>query len=105
MPYVYVLYSLRDGKKYTGLCFSLRKRLSEHKEGRVRSTAHRRPLVLVYYEWCRSWRDARKRELYLKTSGGKRYLNNRLKHTLAVLKGRKIENSQDDKEGSEEGQA
>ena len=94
MPYVYVLYSLRDGMKYTGLCFSLKRRLAEHKEGRVRSTAHRRPLILIYYEWCRSWQDARERELYLKTSGGKRYLNNRLKHTLAFLKGKSKQSKQ-----------
>jgi len=85
MPYVYVLYSLRDGKKYTGMCGSLRRRLAEHRLGLVRSTAHRRPLVLIYYEWCRSWEDARRREKYLKTSGGKRYLKNRLKMTLSFL--------------------
>ncbi len=70
------------------MCWSLRRRLREHQLGLVRSTAHRRPLVLVYYEWCRSVADARRRERYLKTSGGKRYLNNRLKDSIAFLEGK-----------------
>ncbi len=49
--YVYVLYSHKDGKKYTGLTKNLRMRLQMHAEGKVKSTKSRRPLELVYYEW------------------------------------------------------
>jgi len=37
---------------------------------------------LVYYEACLDKNDAIKREKYLKTSWGKRYIKNRLKNYL-----------------------
>jgi putative endonuclease len=48
--YVYVLKSKKDGFCYTGSTSDLRHRLIEHNAGLVRSTAPRRPFVLVYYE-------------------------------------------------------
>jgi putative endonuclease len=82
MYYVYVLISLKDGKFYTGFTGNLKKRLTEHAEGVTKSTNHRRPFDLIYYEACRDPRDARFRERYLKTTYGKRYLQNRLKNDL-----------------------
>ena len=61
MYYTYVLYSLRDGRWYTGATSNLRERVREHETGRVRSTRHRRPFQLVYYEACLSEMDARRR--------------------------------------------
>jgi len=46
---VYLLKSFRDGKNYLGSTKDLRKRLKEHNSGKVRSTKHRRPFVLVGY--------------------------------------------------------
>ncbi len=85
MVYVYVLKSVKDGRWYTGSTKNLRRRIREHNEGKVFSTKLRRPFVLVYYEACLSENDARRREKYLKTGMGKRYLKNRLKDTLEVL--------------------
>jgi putative endonuclease len=86
MEYTYVLISERDGKFYTGSTGDLRKRFRDHNEGRVRSTAYRRPWKLLYYEAClHSW-DARRRERFLKTGKGKRYLNNRLRDSLRILR-------------------
>ena len=45
--YVYVLYSKKDGKRYTGITKDLEQRLRMHKNGEVLSTRNRRPLVLV----------------------------------------------------------
>lgn len=42
----------------------------------------RRPLELVYYEACRSRADALRRERYLKSTWGQRYLRGRLKNYL-----------------------
>ncbi len=89
MPYVYVLYSLKDGQRYTGVCERLWLRLDAHRRGRVPATRYRRPLLLIYYEWCARWADARRREQYLKTSGGKRYLKNRVRTHLAELEGKR----------------
>jgi len=45
---------------------------------RVPVTAHRRPVVLEYYEACRSEVNARRREKQLKTGFGRAYLKRRL---------------------------
>ena len=80
MHYVYVLRSGRDGKLYRGCTKDLRKRLRDHNVGRVPSTAEQRPLELIYYEACLCGEDAFRREKYLKTAYGKRYLKSRLQH-------------------------
>ena len=84
--YIYVLQSERDKRWYTGFTMDLRKRLREHNEGRYANswTKTRRPFRLIYYEACNNEQDARKREIYLKTGMGKRYLKNRLKRFLAL---------------------
>lgn len=72
--YVYVLKSLVDGDKYVGFTTRLRKRIEEHQQGKNFSTMFRRPFKLVYFEACLSEEDAKRRERYLKTTGGKRFL-------------------------------
>ena len=79
---VYVLLSLKDKKFYTGFSQNIRNRLKEHDEGKVISTRNRRPLRLIYYEWCLNEKDAIRREKYLKTSYGKRHIKNRVKNYL-----------------------
>jgi len=85
MIYVYLLMSQRDGEFYTGSTRDLRRRIAEHSEGKVVSTAERRPLKLVYYEACCNEKDARAREKYLKSGMGNRYLKNRMKWFLKDL--------------------
>ena len=85
MFYIYVLISSVDGGFYTGLTGDVKRRVEEHSEGLVETTRDRRPLELVYYEACNSRKDACRREKYLKTSAGKRYLRNRLSEHLETL--------------------
>lgn len=80
MHYVYVLESLVDGNLYTGCTGDLKVRFTSHNKGKVESTKRRRPFKLIYYESCIDERDAFKREKYLKTTYGKRYLRSRCKH-------------------------
>ena len=80
--YVYVLRSLHDAQMYTGFTHDLKARIAEHNAGEVPSTIGRRPLELIYYEACRDQRDAMRRERYLKTAWGKRYLKGRMKSHL-----------------------
>lgn len=82
MHYVYVLMSERDGNFCTGCTSNLKKRLEFHNKGKVKSTKNRRPLKLIYYEASFNQEDALKREKYLKTNYGKRYIKNRLKKFL-----------------------
>jgi len=78
----YVLQSSFDNNFYVGYTKNLKKRLTEHNTGKVKSTKNRRPLKVVYYEVCYNQIDALHREKYLKSSYGKRYIKNRLKSYL-----------------------
>ncbi len=53
--------SLKDGNFYTGITSNLRNRFSEHAEGKVYSTKHRRPLKLIYFKGCLTRSDATRR--------------------------------------------
>jgi len=76
--YTYVLESLNDGKRYIGYTNNLRKRLEEHNKGKNFSTKFRLPFRLVYFEACINEQDAKRRENYLKTTQGRRFLGLRL---------------------------
>ena len=80
MHFVYVLQSEVDGRFYTGCTGDLRKRFQQHNDGNVLSTRDRRPLKLIYYEACLNELDAFRREKYLKTTYGKRYIKVRCKN-------------------------
>lgn len=82
--YVYVLKSLKDGKWYIGYTSDLRKRFVEHSKNIRGWTKGRGPFEIIYYEASLDEKDARSRELYLKTGMGRRYLNNRLKRFLSL---------------------
>jgi putative endonuclease len=80
--YVDVLRSLKDRMFYVGFTRDLRKRVKDHNNGLVSSTRRRKPLELVYWEGCLNQTDATRREKYLKSSWGKRYIKNRLRSYL-----------------------
>ena len=82
MYYTYVLQSAKDNGFYVGFTKDLKLRFEHHTKGMVDSTRQRRPLRLIYYEACLSQEDATKREKYLKTYNGRRFLYNRLKSYL-----------------------
>ncbi len=89
MKYSYFLLSERDSEFYIGSTGDLRERLQQRNKGQVRSTAYRRPLRLIYYEGCLSVEDARRRERYLKTGRGGRYLKQRLASWLCEIRSNK----------------
>lgn len=82
--WVYILISLKDGKKYTGYTKNLPSRFEAHQLGLVKSTKDRRPFELIYFEGCKNQQDATKREKYLKTHYGKMYLGNRLEKWISL---------------------
>ena len=79
MYYVYVLKSLVDGMLYIGCTRDLENRIRSHANGSVESTKKRLPLELIYYEACNHRDDAFRREKYLKTTYGHRYIKHRLR--------------------------
>ena len=84
--YVYVIQSQKDEKFYTGYTQDLNKRFKEHNSGKVSSTKLRRPFNLVYFEGSLNQKDAIKREKYLKTTYGKRYIKNRISGYIDEIK-------------------
>lgn len=82
--YVYILFSLRDGKLYIGYTQKLRRRLREHHRG-TGSTELRKPLKLVYCEAYTNEIDAKSREEFLKSGYGRRGLKRQLQRTFEVL--------------------
>jgi len=84
MHYIYVLKSRRDDKFYIGYTNDLRGRIALHSAGRVESTKNKKPFDLIYFEASLNKDDALKREKYLKTTYGHRYIRSRLKHYLEI---------------------
>ena len=81
MHYVYIL-QLVNGQLYAGETCNLKRRYSEHKDGKVKSTKNRRPIKLIFYETFLSKTDAQRREKYFKTSKGKSTLKMMLRNSL-----------------------
>jgi putative endonuclease len=71
MYYVYIL-SCGDGKLYTGYTLDVKKRLGRHQAGEVFSTKGRQPVELIFFEAFKEMQDAKRREVYLKTTAGKK---------------------------------
>jgi putative endonuclease len=80
--YTYVLKSEKSSQFYTGATNNLKNRLLDHNTGKVFSTRNKGPFELIYFEACLDKNDAFRREKYLKTGMGKRYIKNRLKGGL-----------------------
>ena len=78
MYFTYVLRSRVDKKLYVGFTEDLEKRLEIHNKGLVKSTKHRCPFEIVYYEACLDRQKAIKREKYFKTGFGRRFLKSRI---------------------------
>jgi len=67
MPvFTYLLKSLKDGSFYVGITSDLNKRLEYHNSGYLKSTAIKRPYILVYFKSHTNYEDARKHEKWLK---------------------------------------
>jgi len=81
MFYIYILL-LKNRQLYTGFSANLKRRYYEHKNGKVRSTATRRPIKLIHYESYLLKSDAERREKFLKTTEGKRLLKQQLRDIL-----------------------
>ncbi len=80
--YVYVLESQKVKQWYVGSTRRLAQRVKEHNLGLSPSTKKYGPWRLIYYEACRNQQDAKRREMYFKTSQGGRLLRSRLKEYL-----------------------
>lgn len=80
--YVYVLRSQGDKNFYVGYTRDLKNRLRQHSAKTNFSTRSRLPLDLIYVEACLNEDDVKRKEDYLKTSQGHRFLRLRLRKFL-----------------------
>jgi len=78
----YVLLSKKDDELYIGYTQDLERRIEEYNTKKNFSTKSRLPLLLVYVEACLNEEDAKRRENYLKTTQGRRFLKVRLRKFL-----------------------
>ncbi len=79
---VYVLRSTSNQQLYVGFTEDFKERLKTHNDGRVISTKAHRPWKPIFLECYIEKGDALRRELYLKTTAGKRALKLMLRETL-----------------------
>jgi putative endonuclease len=84
MHYVYVLL-LNNDKFYTGYTATIKRRIYEHKLGKVRSTRNYRPLKLVFCEIYLNKKDALRREHYFKIDKGRSTLRLMLREYLQSI--------------------
>jgi putative endonuclease len=84
MYYVYFLF-LNNGNIYTGSTNNLKRRVSEHKSGKVDSTKNKSPVIIAYEGYLLK-SDATRREKFLKTTEGKRLLKMQIRDCLNKFK-------------------
>jgi len=82
--YTYVLQSLKNNSFYIGYTEDLRKRIGEHSSGKNPSTKPFRPYKLIFYEAFLDRKDAKKKEVYLKSGWGFRSIKKILKNYLST---------------------
>ncbi len=74
MYFVYPIKSLNYDWVYVGITNDVQRRLNQHNAGYNISTKHYRPFVLIYSEMLPDRKSARKKEKYLKSGSGKKWL-------------------------------
>lgn len=80
MFYVYVLWSKKLKKRYTGSSKDFRERLREHNSGKNRFTKGGISWILIYAESYGNLSSARKRENFLKSGVGRKWLDEKLRN-------------------------
>lgn len=93
MYYTYVIHSTSLSKYYIGYSADLKRRFLQHKRGEVHTTKRFGEIQLVFYEAFLNEKDARRREIYFKTTKGKRAIDLMLRewkkeNTLSLNKDR-----------------
>ena len=84
--YVYILQSKPSPTWiYVGFTENLKKRFAEHNYGESSSTKSRKPYKLIHYEAYANITDAKRRELYLKTTKGKTTLRTCFKISFVAI--------------------
>ncbi|UTW64494.1 GIY-YIG nuclease family protein [bacterium SCSIO 12741] len=74
MYFVYIIQSESTGALYKGQSQDVDTRLKQHNSGKTKSTKSGIPWKLIYKEEYETLEEALKRERYLKTAAGRRWI-------------------------------
>jgi putative endonuclease len=75
MYFTYVLWSEKLQKRYVGSCENINIRLRQHNSGQSKFTKGGIPWKVIYSETFQDISSARKRELFLKSGVGRKFLD------------------------------
>jgi putative endonuclease len=77
---MFTVYILKDdkGNLYKGVTANLERRIKEHRSGYTRTTSKMEGLEVVYTEKYDTFDEARKKEKYLKSAAGRRFIKFKL---------------------------
>jgi len=76
MIFLYVIKSLNHNFRYVGITNNVEERIERHNKGRNLSTKNYKPFKLLLKENFNNYKDARQREIFLKSGQGRKFLNN-----------------------------
>lgn len=76
MIHLYVILSTIKDFRYVGITNDLDRRITEHNTGKSKSTRNRGPFKLILSEIFDNYEEARKREIFLKSGVGRKFLDN-----------------------------
>lgn len=86
MFYVYVLFSIKNKRLYTGYTEDLKQRIREHNNGSGGIYSQKnRPYTLVYYEALLSKKDAMRQEKFYKSGYGREVLKEKIVDSLKIM--------------------
>ncbi len=72
--FTYILINEKRDRTYTGVTNNVERRLAEHNAGKVQTSKFYKPYVLFHVEEHDSLKSARNREIYFKSTSGRREL-------------------------------
>ena len=75
MIFVYIIKSLKVEYRYIGITNNLEQRLRRHNSGGNKSTKPYAPFKLVLVEEYNNYKEARRREVFLKSGQGRKFLD------------------------------
>ena len=75
MIYLYVIKSEKRGYRYVGITDNLERRMIQHNNGYNKNTRAYIPFKLIRTEEFANYKEARKREIFLKSGVGRKFLD------------------------------
>jgi len=75
MIFLYVIKSLNHNFRYVGITNNIKRRIRQHNIGYNISTRKYKPFKLLLTENFNNYKEAREREIFLKSGQGRKFLN------------------------------